>query len=205
MTLRFALMLGLSACGGTAATSAAPATTAAAPAATAPAAPAATAPAASATTAAAAAVPAAAGAPSSSFDGLRCDSDVGAALRGRTMPRGPVAATEAKYTALALKNLGAFGDEPDGDPWTAVSWSICGKEHMLLQKGNVVRDVLVSTEGAPPSVFVSCEADGAKVAGTAVTFTEANGWPKPVKEAWRIDDTALRFQKVAGSKIVCEP
>lgn len=197
MNLRFALMLGLSACGGTAATTTAPATTAAAPGA-----PAATA--APATTAAAAA-PAPSAATATSFDGLRCDSDVGAALRGRTMPRGPVAATEAKYAALALKNLGAFGDEPDGDPWTAVSWSICGKEHMLLQKGNVVRDVLVSTEGAPPSVFVSCEADGAKVAGTAVTFTEANGWPKTVKEAWRIDDAALRFQKVAGSKIVCEP
>jgi hypothetical protein len=71
--------------------------------------------------------------------------------------------------------------------------------------GNGRSRAISSTEGAAPSVFVSCEADGAKVAGTAVAFAEANGWPKPVKDAWRIDDNELAFKKVEGAKIVCEP
>ena len=145
------------------------------------------------------------------FDGLRCEDDVRAALLGRSMPSAPVAETEARHADLGLQHLGAFGVEPEGDPWTAVSWALCGHEHLLLQKGGVVRDVLVapSPPNRPPSVLLSCTVGGQPVPGTAVAWPAVTDapWPKVVAPVWRIDEAALKFQPVAagGGPVTCAP
>ncbi|MFN9943119.1 MAG: CYTH domain-containing protein, partial [bacterium] len=53
--------------------------------------------------------------------------------------------------------IGAFL-EIEGDPWTLISWGICGREHVILERNGVVRDVLVAPAEAAQSksVIVSC-------------------------------------------------
>lgn len=144
-----------------------------------------------------------------SFDGLSCTSNLVADLAGRQMPTERVAATEARHKDLGLKHLGAFGLEKNGDPWTLVSWQLCGREYALLERKGVVRDVLASPlpPGSPPSQIVSCKTDGAAVPGTVVAFSpEASPrWPAAVQQAWRIDDKSLRFVRVTGRDVICQP
>ena len=148
------------------------------------------------------------GAPKS-FAGIVCNSDIAAALVGRYMPNERVRATEARHADIGLKNLGAYGMENEGDPWTLISWEICNREYLLLERRGIVRDVLASPlpPPSPPSQIASCTVDGSAVAGTAVAFVLANDrkWPRPVEYAWRIDDKTLKFSRIEGKEVSCTP
>jgi hypothetical protein len=73
------------------------------------------------------------------FDSVRCGSDVGKALLGRTMPNEKIVAIEERHKDLGLKDLG--GTEIS-DRLFLISWRICGEEYVLLEDKDVVRDVL---------------------------------------------------------------
>jgi hypothetical protein len=144
-----------------------------------------------------------------SFDEINCKSNVASALIGRQMADERIVAIEARYKDISLKNLGAFGMESEGDPWTLVSWSICGREYLVLERHGIVRDALASPlkSGGPQSQVASCTVDGSSLSGTVVVFLDADDkkWPKPVKYAWLIDNTAIRFGRIKGNEIICGP
>lgn len=142
-----------------------------------------------------------------SFDSLTCRSAIAKELLGRTMPNGRVSVIESRYRHLSLANQGAFGLEIEGDPWTLVSWKICGREHVILERNGVVRDVLVAPAEAAQSksVIVSCSVDGVQAMKTAVVFSPADGWraPSMVSRVWLIDDQEVRFVERSGAGIRC--
>lgn len=143
-----------------------------------------------------------------SFDGITCQSDIASALIGRHMSDERVVSIEGRYKSIRLKDLGAFGMEVDGDPWTLISWEICGREYLLLERRDIVKDALASPvpAGRPRSQIASCTVNGSSVPGTAVAFVETDDkkWPKAVKNAWRIDDKKIQFVRIAGNEIVCK-
>jgi len=144
-----------------------------------------------------------------SFDGVTCKTNVPSALIGRHMPNERVATTEARHKDIGLKDLGAYGMENEGDPWTLISWQICGQEYLVLERRGIVRDVLASPmpPGSPESQIASCAVDGSSLHGTAVAFVSANDkeWPKLVEYAWLINDKTIKFAKIEGKEIVCAP
>ncbi len=143
-----------------------------------------------------------------SFVGITCKTDIPSALIGRYMPNERVAATEARHKEIGLKDIGAYGIESEGDPWTLISWQICGREYLLLEHRDVVMDVLASPllQGGPQSQVVSCSVDGSRLTGTAVAFaSNREQLSKPVEHAWLINDKTYKFSKVYGKEIVCTP
>ncbi|MCA7011180.1 hypothetical protein LF934_00840 [Dickeya dadantii] len=144
-----------------------------------------------------------------SFDGITCKSDISSALIGRHMPNDSVVATEERYKSIDLKGLGTYGMESDGDPWTLSSWQICGREYFLLERRDIVKDVLSSPSPKenPKSQIVLCVVDGSSSHDTFVTFvsSEEKPWPRPVEYAWRINDKTVKFSKSEGKEIVCNP
>ena len=144
-----------------------------------------------------------------SFDGITCQSNISSALVGRHMPNERAASIEERYKSIRLKDIGAFGMEAEGDPWTLISWEICGREYLLLERQDVVKDVLASEipPGGPHAQIASCAADGSKLPGTGVAFVERDEkkWPRAVKSAWLIDDKKIKFVKVTANEIVCTP
>lgn len=132
-----------------------------------------------------------------SFDGLTCQSAIPKALIGRTMPVERVVVLERRYRHLSLEHLGAFGVESDGDPWTLVSWRLCGRDHLILQRNNVVRDVLVAPAASAhsQSVLVSCPGDGGEAIQLAIVFSPSDGGraSRTAPGVWLVDDQAVRF------------
>ena len=144
-----------------------------------------------------------------SFDGITCKSYIPSALIGRHMPNERVVTIEARYKEIGLKDLGAYGMEAAGDPWTLISWQICGREYLLLERRGIVQDVLASPLPQESAQFTiaSCVVDGSSLHGTAVIFVSAKErqLPKPVEHAWLINDKTIRFSKIKGKEIVCTP
>ncbi|MBP2857249.1 hypothetical protein J8657_06505 [Dickeya oryzae] len=144
-----------------------------------------------------------------SFDGITCKSDIPSALIGRHMPNESTVATEERYKSIDLKDLGTYGMESDGDPWSLESWQICGREYFLLDRREIVKDVLSSPSPKenPKTQIVSCVVDGSNSHDTFVTFisSEEKPWPRTVEHAWRINDKTVKFSKVEGKEIVCNP
>jgi hypothetical protein len=142
-----------------------------------------------------------------SFDGIKCDSQIESVLIGRAMKNGKVAAIEKKYQALNLKLLWSDGMEADGDPWTLTSWMICGKEYLSLNRKNVVKDVLISPPNLPRHKFAMgmCKNQG-KTIPTAVLFVPAEDKdrPKQFDRIWTVDDGKLKFRETTGKNISCE-
>jgi hypothetical protein len=74
------------------------------------------------------------------FQKLKCGTDIPKALIGQRSSNEPVAATERKYRALGLKDLG--GDEIS-DTLSSVNWLICGNEYIvLIDRSQFIRDAL---------------------------------------------------------------
>ena len=65
------------------------------------------------------------------FDSVRCGSDVGKTLLGRTMSNERVSVLEERHKDLGLIDLG--GTEIS-DRLFLISWRICGQEYVLLEE-----------------------------------------------------------------------
>src|SRR5439155_27323600 len=101
------------------------------------------------------------------FDSVRCGSDVGKALVGRTMSNEKVAVIEERHRDLGLKDLG--GTEIS-DRLFLISWQICGEEYALLEDKDVVKDVLKFPKHSKdsPEFIGSCQLNGHDVPVTAI-------------------------------------
>jgi len=138
------------------------------------------------------------------FDSVRCGSDVGKALVGRTMPNEKVAVIEERHRDLGLKDLG--GTETS-DRLFLISWQICGEEYALLEEQGVVRDVLKFPKHSKdsPEFIGSCQLDGHDVPGTAIgVLRNENGVEMlPAVIAWKIDDKQTKFVMLQAEGLRC--
>jgi hypothetical protein len=147
------------------------------------------------------------------FEKVRCDSDMPRALMGKKAGNEPVSNIEKRHVALGLKDLG--GDEIS-DGLNTVSWSICGKEYVVLQdSGDVVRDVVAfppHSKGAPEFVGGDCQLHGTRVAAiimavlqdkSALQGTSSGDALLPATTAWKIDEKRRMFVALPTAGLYC--
>ena len=138
------------------------------------------------------------------FDSVRCGSDLGKALLGRTLPNEKVNVLEERHKDLGLKDLG--GTEIS-DRLFLISWRICGQEYVLLEEQNVVRDVLKfpNHSKASPQFIGSCHLDGRDLSGTAIGVLGNQDGVRvlPAIVAWKIDDKQMKFVKIQTEGLRC--
>jgi len=136
------------------------------------------------------------------FDGITCASDIAATLKGRHLPDGPVAATEAARKDLGLKDLG--GDELD---WgSAIWWRICGTPYVAIaDQKQIVRDVLKlpSQPGTTLAFEGVCKGGPKDKEVIALVQDQAGAAELSVKAAWKIDDAKQRFVPVPAEGMLC--
>ena len=128
------------------------------------------------------------------FDSVRCGSDVGKALLGRTMPNEKMVAIEERHKDLGLKDLGGI---EISDRLFLISWQICGEEYAVLEDKDVVKDVLKFPKHSEdsPQFIGSCQLNGHDVPGTAIGVlkNEAGVEVLPAVIAWKIDEKQKKF------------
>jgi hypothetical protein len=144
------------------------------------------------------------------FDRVKCDADVGAALKGADLALGKrkVPDIENAHKAIQLKYEG--GDGVAGDPYGTRFWRICGHEvvtlHDLKKKTeDVVRDVLAVAEHPaelrllPPS---RCKRGAANVDDVLALMPRGKAEGTPQK-AWQIDKAKLSFTSIPTEGLKC--
>jgi hypothetical protein len=139
------------------------------------------------------------------FDGIACGSDIAAELLGRTMPNERVAALEAKYQAIGLKDLGA---SEISDNLNLISWQICGSEYMLIEDGkDRVRDVLKAPphSKAAPLFIGAARVGGKELPATVVAVLKPEDGAKLLSAAcaWKIDERQARFVPLPTAGLQC--
>ncbi|MFL6544342.1 MAG: hypothetical protein ACJ8LM_04070 [Candidatus Udaeobacter sp.] len=138
------------------------------------------------------------------FDSVRCGSDVGKTLLGRTMSNERVSVLEERHKDLGLIDLG--GTEIS-DRLFLISWRICGQEYALLEEKNVVRDVLKFPNHSKdsPQFIGSCQLDGRDLSGTAIGVLKNQHGIRvlPAIVAWKIDDKQVKFVKLQTEGLRC--
>ena len=153
------------------------------------------------------------------FESVRCGSDIPRALADKRMSDEPAAKIEGRHIALALKDLG--GDEIS-DRLNSASWSICGKEYMLLSDTRgIVRDVLAippHSRTSPEFAAGTCVANGSQAGGSVVAvldnraagsggnsrhYSAQDGTLLPAIAAWKIDEKAEKFVALSSRGLSC--
>jgi len=138
------------------------------------------------------------------FDSVHCGSDVRHALLGRTLSNDRVVAIEGRHKALGLEDLGA---SEISDDLSLISWQICGDEYALLQRKDVVRDVLKFPQHSKesPQFIGSCRIDGREASDTvvAVLKNEAGVTDLAAAVAWKIDEKKAKFVELATQGLRC--
>jgi hypothetical protein len=138
------------------------------------------------------------------FDSVRCGSDVGKALLGRTLSNQKVSFLEERHKDLGLKDLG--GTEIS-DRLFLTSWQICGQEYALLEEKDVVRDVLKFPKHSKesPQFIGSCQLNGHDLPGTVIGVlrNEDGVQALPAIIAWKIDDKQGKFVKIQTEGLRC--
>ena len=139
------------------------------------------------------------------FQKVQCGGDVPKAIIGQRSPNGTIAATEKKYSAIGLKNLG--GDEIS-DSLSSVNWLICGAEYILLiDRASMVRDVLAFPNHSriSPAFSGICRYDGKDLPGVYVAVLDGMKHDEllPVRFGWKIDQKQAKFVKVPSEGLLC--
>lgn len=139
------------------------------------------------------------------FQNVKCGGDVPKAVIGRHSPNGTVMATEKKYRALGLKDLG--GDEIS-DRLSTVNWLICGSEYIfLIDRGGTVRDVLAlpAHSKTAPAFSSLCKLNSKNLPDVFVGVLDGSTQsdPLPVQTAWKIDQARGKFVKVVAEGMLC--
>jgi hypothetical protein len=139
------------------------------------------------------------------FAKLRCGMDIPKALIGRRESDSPIVKTEAKYKSLGLRHLGA---DIVADDMNTISWRICGKEFMVLDKRSTVADVIEfppHSRSSPP-FSGACQIKGRETKDMIVAVLDdasGKGDLLPAKAAWRIDEKAAKLVKMETSDLLC--
>jgi hypothetical protein len=116
------------------------------------------------------------------FDGIRCGADVASALVGRKSRNEPVAATEKRYAAIGLKDLG--GDTVTDEGLSLITWKICGHVFLVLYDRDAIGDAVqlppVGDDAAP--LATECKRQGRVVAHVLPLWSG-----DAIEKAWRVD------------------
>ena len=144
-------------------------------------------------------------APADEFEKVMCGGDVPKALIGQRSTNGAVAAAEKKYRFLGLKDLG--GDEIS-DRLSSVTWEICGAEYiMLIERGGMIRDVLAfpAHSKISPAFSGACQYKGKELPGIYVAVLDGitHADSLPVRFAWKIDQSRVKFVQVPSDGLLC--
>jgi hypothetical protein len=151
------------------------------------------------------------------FHAVRCGGDVHNALIGRRTANGPVAGIEARHSDLNLKDLG--GDEIS-TRLNSISWSICGKEYVLLSDASgLVQDVLpfLAHSRIAPQFSGLCRLGAHRQSGVVIAvlnnasermsasshYAPDDGTLLPVKVAWTVDEKSSRFVPASTRGLYC--
>jgi len=139
------------------------------------------------------------------FQKVRCGSDIPKAMIGQHSSNGPVVATERKYRALGLKDVGA---DEISDRLSSVNWQICGAEFIeLIDRGGIVRDVLPFPAHSKTSPGFSgfCQLNGRELPDIFVAVLDGTSATDvlPAQVAWKIDQQKAKFVKVSTEGLVC--
>jgi len=138
------------------------------------------------------------------FDAVHCGADVRQALVGRTLSNEPVVAIEGRHKDLGLEDLGA---SEISDDLNLVSWRICSDEYALLEKKDVVRDVLKFPRHSKesPAFVGACRIGGSESPDTivAVLKNEVGAESLPATAAWKIDEKAAKFVQLGTEGLRC--
>ena len=138
------------------------------------------------------------------FGRIRCGSDIPKAVIGQTMPNDRVVAIEARHEVLSLKDLGAL--EISGS-LTLISWNICGNEYALLEKKNVIRDVLPLPRHSKdwPEFIGSCQIKATESSDSiiAILKNEKGAERLTATAAWKIDAKRAKFVMLRTEGLSC--
>ena len=158
------------------------------------------------------------GAAHDAFDAVKCDGDVAKALVGSKLANARIADIEKAHAAIGLKNEG--GDEIT-DSVTMQAWTICGRSYHLLERDDVIRDVLHAEHSARSPAYVGpCEASGSTTPYLVFAILDAPestdaADKKPAhvsptdkttlraSAAWRIDESTARFVPIEAKGLTC--
>lgn len=139
------------------------------------------------------------------FARVRCGGDIPRALSGRQESGNRVAITEAKYRGLGLRHLGASIID---DQTNTINWFICGREYVILDRRNVIADILLF----PPHSRISpafeghCNINGRETNESILAVLDGKFEPGkllPARQAWRIDIKKAKFIKIDASRLLC--
>ncbi len=138
------------------------------------------------------------------FESVRCGSDIKKALVGRKTSNERVVVIEARHKDLGLNDLGA---DEISDNLNLITWLICGEEYVVLEDGNVVRDVLKIQKHSKdtPEFVGSCQLNGRDVPGYAfgVLRNEEGAAMLPAVSAWKIDEKQKKFVELQTEGLRC--
>ena len=151
------------------------------------------------------------------FAGIKCGADIPRALIGKKLSNDPVAATEQRYKAIGLKDLGADEAEP-GDTVTFIGWQICGNEYQMLidNKNSIIRDVVsipprskgllevhgycqINGKDFPSAIFAVVD----NSAGYSLSDKSLAKKMLTAKFAWKIDQASQRFVPLPAATVAC--
>jgi hypothetical protein len=150
------------------------------------------------------AAPAHAAMSSDEFQHVKCGGDIPKAVIGQRSVNEPAEATEKKYRAIGLKDLG--GDQIS-DRLSSVNWLICGAEYIFLIDHGIVRDALAFPihSKTSPAFSGTCQYNGKDLPGVYVAVLDGLKRDDllPVRFAWKIDQQHAKFVQVPSEGIAC--
>jgi hypothetical protein len=138
------------------------------------------------------------------FERVSCNGDIAKALIGPTSNE-TVMVIEGRHKDLQLKDLGAS----DYGKFSSITWSICGKELMVLEENrkNIVRDALElpAHSDATPAFEGTCKLNGKPMRENVVgTLREESGKDElQAVTAWKVDEKAIKFVKMPTDGLLC--
>jgi hypothetical protein len=138
------------------------------------------------------------------FESVRCGSDVQKALVGRKTSNETIMVLEQRHKDLELKHLGA---DEISDRLNLITWRICGEEYVVLEDGDVVRDVLKFPKHSKesPQFIGSCQLNGHDMPGFAIGVlkNEEGAAMLAAVSAWKIDEKQKKFVQVQTEGLRC--
>jgi hypothetical protein len=138
------------------------------------------------------------------FESIHCGTDIRQALVGRTLSNERVVAIEGRHKDLGLRDLGA---SEISDDLNLISWQICGDEYALLERKDVVRDVLKFPQHSKesPEFIGACRIDGHEASDTVVAVLKNEGSTESLSAtaAWKIDEKGAKFVKLGTEGLRC--
>lgn len=139
------------------------------------------------------------------FARVRCGTDIPKALLGQRETSHTIVFKEATHKNIGLRQLGA--SIIDGKMNT-INWLICGREFVILDKGDVIKDLIVfpAHSATFPAFEGRCKINGRQTNDPIVAVLEGKYEPGkflPARAAWLINRKKAKFIKMDATHLLC--